>query len=244
MDAALVILLVAAHYHWVRRWLNRFASRVAPRFATARPLAVGDVLQVVRLITAGLAQALLVVFLLWITSVDLIGLFTNHFEVRLVFLGILLGIGEMAAASLLCLIGLKIVDSFAPSDELAGRGDWITLVNSGWMAEFVKTRQLASFPVMVLIAAFYIAVEEIIFRGVLIQSLVQINSVFAFLASLFLFVLAQIGPMPSWRAALFPIIGATMVGVVHGLLFLNLPNLVPLITAHVVMFVLPMARRG
>jgi CBS-domain-containing membrane protein len=52
----------------------------------------------------------------------------------------------------------------------------------------------------------------------------------------FFFLLVQTFHMPSWRAALFPVIGATVLSVVHGSLFLAVPDILPLIVAHIVFF--------
>lgn len=58
----------------------------------------------------------------------------------------------------------------------------------------------------------------------------------AFTASLVLFVAMQVFFMASWRAAMFPVVGALVMGVVHGLLAWRVPHLLPLVVAHIVFF--------
>lgn len=58
----------------------------------------------------------------------------------------------------------------------------------------------------------------------------------ALAASVTLFVGIQVFNMPSWRAAMFPVLGALVVGVVHGALYLAVPDITPLIVAHFVLF--------
>ena len=51
-----------------------------------------------------------------------------------------------------------------------------------------------------------------------------------------LFIAVQVFNMPSWHSAMFAVLGALVIGLVHGGLYLAVPNLLPLIIAHMVTF--------
>lgn len=82
----------------------------------------------------------------------------------------------------------------------------------------------------------YVAGEEIVFRAIVIDAAAGAGAVAAVALSLVLFVVVQAFNMPSVRAATFPIVGAVVVGLVHGVLFWQTYDVLPLIVAHVTFF--------
>ena len=82
------------------------------------------------------------------------------------------------------------------------------------------------------------AAQELIFRGLLIPAFLDegLGGTASVASSGLLFVGVQALAMPSRRAALFPMVGAAVVGVVHGILFLHVPDVIPLAVAHVAFF--------
>lgn len=91
-------------------------------------------------------------------------------------------------------------------------------------------------PPLAALILLYVAVEEVVFRGVVIAAVGDAGMGVALAASVTLFVGIQVFNMPSWRAAMFPVLGALVVGVVHGALYLAVPDITPLIVAHFVLF--------
>lgn len=83
-----------------------------------------------------------------------------------------------------------------------------------------------------------VTMEEVVFRGVMISFLQQpVGAVAAAAISGALFAVMQAFHMPTWKSAMFPVIGALVMGLVHGWLLLATGLLVPLIVAHIVFFV-------
>jgi hypothetical protein len=54
--------------------------------------------------------------------------------------------------------------------------------------------------------------------------------------SVALFVAVQAFSMPGWRAAMFPMVGAAVLGVVHGVIYWRVPALLPLMVGHLAYF--------
>ena len=82
-----------------------------------------------------------------------------------------------------------------------------------------------------------IGAEETVFRGILIPYFNQDSVIISVIISTALFILMQAFHMPSLLSALFPMIGATVMGIVHGILFINNPSIIPLIIAHLSFFI-------
>ncbi len=112
--------------------------------------------------------------------------------------------------------------------------------SGGWMRAFLTTVRVAPPLVAGALVVLYIAVEETVYRGVVIGALRPAGGAVALLASVTLFMLAQSFNMPSWRNALPPLTAALVVGLTHGLLFLQVGDITPLIVAHVVLFAVAM----
>jgi Type II CAAX prenyl endopeptidase Rce1-like len=104
------------------------------------------------------------------------------------------------------------------------------LAKSGWMRHFVALRQ-ASLVAWVCISALYVCGEELIYRALCLKSLAHWGAAESIALASALFVAIQVFHMPSWRAALYPIIGASVVGPVHAWLFLHQAQITPLVVA-------------
>jgi hypothetical protein len=83
----------------------------------------------------------------------------------------------------------------------------------------------------------YIAGEEIIFRSVLVGMALPLGRAAAVATSTVFFSLIQTLHMPSWRSGVFPVVGALITGMIHGTPFLLVPEIWPLIVAHLTLFV-------
>jgi hypothetical protein len=159
---------------------------------------------------------------------------------ELIVLGIALGIGEAALATFIGYVGIQVGLRVAPGHTPASVDEWLALARSGWMRLFFQAAEIT--PALALcLSLLYIAVEETVFRGVIITALRDSIPVLALTVSVLLFALTQTFRMPSWHSAMFPVLGAVVVGVIHGLLFLAVPSILPLIVAHFVFFVVAVA---
>jgi membrane protease YdiL (CAAX protease family) len=149
----------------------------------------------------------------------------------------LLGVGELAVASLLGHAAIRAAMSLFGEDVPADFRSWLTLARGGWMRYYLRTAEIAPLPLAVALSVLFITGEEILFRSILIACFRDLGSGVAVLASSSAFALAQIFHMPSWHAAMFPVLGGVLLGLVHGALFAADPDIAPLVVAHAVFLV-------
>jgi len=164
----------------------------------------------------------------------------------LALLGIILGIGEMGLSTLLGFAAIIIIDTIRKKSStmpravsqraVAGGTDWSTTARGGWMQYYIKAMTILPRPIGVASVLLYVFFEEGVFRGVILGSLAPFGSAPALAISVVLFMLVQTFHMPGWRTAMFPVIGALVLGIVHGALFLAVPKIMPLALAHASFF--------
>jgi membrane protease YdiL (CAAX protease family) len=105
------------------------------------------------------------------------------------------------------------------------------------MAQFGATIRVAPQWFALFIIGLYVAGEEIVFRGVLVNMLRPAGALLAVAVPTAVFAGVQMFHMPTARAAIFPVAGALVVGTVHGIIYLLVPALLPLMLAHAVFVV-------
>jgi hypothetical protein len=189
-----------------------------------------------KLIAAAVAQFLFAVLLILAFDIRPDDFLGTH--AALIPGAAVLGVGELALTSLLCTICVEFATAARGPAKEAARRDWSTQSRAGWMSYFLLTVRTAPPAVALACICLYVGVEELIFRGVLIPTFLDAgsNGTFAVAVSTTLFVAVQALAMPSGRAALFPMVGAGVIGVAHGILFLYVPDVIPLAVAHVTYF--------
>jgi hypothetical protein len=248
MTTLAVTIAVLAFYGFfyrkvVRHW-GWLAELVVARLRLGSTRSVREIEAIGKLMAAGVAQALFVATLVLVLDIDL-GAITG-LSPDLLVLGAVLGFGELALASFLATVVVQL-DLHWRSDERAV-GSWIAQGRGGWMGQFAATVAAAPPWFAVASISLYVAGEELLFRGIVIDTTAGAGAGIAVALSLALFVVVQAFNMPSVRAATFPMVGAVVVGVVHGILFWQTYDVVPLIVAHLTFFagalvLLPPARR-
>ena len=155
-----------------------------------------------------------------------------------IFYGILLGIGEMGFSSLLCLIFICILQKLFPKRVPQEAESWNTISKGGWIRHHIHIIRAFSPVIALPIILMQIGSEEIVFRGIIQNYFLSYGNVTAALISLILFVYMQTFLMPSGLSAMFPVVGAFVMGAVHSYLHMKVPFLLPLIIAHMIFFVM------
>lgn len=241
--ALVLTAFVATYYGAIVRLVGEPLLRhtlgvLASGTTMARRWTWAEIEGVVRLLLAGLMQAAFIALLVALTPVSVRDLVPKNWDVRLIPLGILLGVGEAGLATQLALLASRFARLWRPGDTPATVEGWLSVARGGWIRYYLRTAEAA--PVWLLVAAtvLYVAGEEIVFRGIVISCLAGTAAPVAVTLSTVLFVLVQVFYTPGWQTALFPMIGATVVGIVHGVLFVMVPDLTPLIVAHAIMFLI------
>lgn len=219
----------------VKRW-GRFVQPLLDRSSLATRYPVRSVEAVGKLAAATVAQVLFALLLMMLTGTSPRSVTGSRFHVDLILLGAGVGLGELALSSLLCTTAVNLV-LLATSDATTSRvSEWLVEGRGGWMSLFSATSRTAPTWLTVLILCLYVTVEEFIFRGILIEVLRGAGMAWAVAVSTALFVTVQSFNMPSARAAIFPMLGAFVVGVTHGILFWSVPDILPLMVAHLTFF--------
>lgn len=150
--------------------------------------------------------------------------------------GVLLGIGEMGAVALLVHIVLTILGRVSGNRFPKNIAAWIPHSRGGWMRYYFNTLRSAPLRLRIILTFGYVGIEELVYRGIVVGACSNQGAVIAVVFSTALFVLAQVGTTPSWKTALFPVLGALVVGPVHAYLYYTVPDITPLIVGHVVFF--------
>jgi membrane protease YdiL (CAAX protease family) len=172
------------------------------------------------------------------TPVSVSGLGPRGWDLRLVPLGVLLGVGEAGLASQLALLASRVAELWRPGRTPVTVEGWLSVSRGGWIRYYLRTAEAAPVWLLVAASALYVSGEEIVFRGIVISCLAGLPTPLAVTVSVLLFALVQVFYTPGWQTALFPVIGAVVVGIVHGSLFVMVPDLTPLIVAHLSMFLI------
>jgi hypothetical protein len=235
MLAALACAATLAFYAGAYRTLVRRCGPLAePLIALLRlaPRAPErDVRAVGKLLAAAVVQALFAAALLVAAGVSP-PLIAPDAPAAVLMLGAMLGLGEIALAAMVC----GAVVQLGSHAEPARAARWLSGGRGGWMALFAATMRTAPPWAAAAITVLYVGVEELVFRAILIDLLRPYGALVAIGIPLGLFCAAQTFHMPSLRAALFPVVGALVVGLTHGLLYWHVPALLPLIAAHLTFF--------
>lgn len=136
-----------------------------------------------------------------------------------------LGLAELGLSVVLCAALMGLVRD--PRRLLAGAG-------GGWIAQFTATRRVLPGWAFVLLAVAYVGAEELVFRGIILEVARPGGPVLSIITSVALFAWAQVAGMPRRADASFALVGATVVGTVHGVLFWLTGDVGPLVLAHLV----------
>ncbi|GAA2786896.1 CPBP family glutamic-type intramembrane protease [Crossiella cryophila] len=248
LAAAFVVL----YYRYCKQWLFAGAQRLAQRVNFVSRYDRSEVGGVLELMAAAVSHLAVVVILLGVTGISLAEAGLGSVSPTLIVLGALLGIGEMALASFLCRLLIEASLRWNRRRALSGSRpsgatdsprsgpatvkSWLAVGRGGWLRHHFATLQVLPLPAAVCVVSLQVGCEEVVFRGILLNTFRPAGPVVAILASTVLFVGMQVFFMSSWRAAMFPVVGALVMGVVHGLLAWQVPELLPLVVAHLVFF--------
>jgi hypothetical protein len=230
---ALLSLCIAIYNGFVTGHIGRLSPILARRSRLASRSGWTAVNDVGRLTIASVAQLCFLIVLIGLTGINVVQ--SLRFDAIVIVLGIVLGISEMGlssfAAHVLMRIGSSVMVETPKTVE-----DWLVLARGGWMRYFTNAIRIAPRWYLLSVTLLYITVEEVIFRVVVLSYLLPEGPELALAGSVAAFVIVQVIHTPNWRTALFPATGATIVGLVHGWLFLHTGDVTPLVAAHCAFF--------
>lgn len=242
LQVTLVAVLVAVYYGRVVRLVGEPMARQLLGLANERStwvktLSLADVDGVTRLLLAGILQAGFLVALVAVAPLDWGDFLPSGLDPVLVLLGVLLGVAEAAMATQLAFLASRVADALQRRGQRMTLEAWLAVGRGGWMRYYLRTAAVAPAPLLVGATGLYVIGEELIFRGVVVGTALPVfGTAAAVCLSVVLFVVAQVFYTPGWRTALFPMVGAFAVGLVHACLIVAVPDITPLVVAHLTMF--------
>jgi Type II CAAX prenyl endopeptidase Rce1-like len=233
-------LLILGYYGKVVRLVGeplarRFVAAMVNGSALTRRWSVADVDGVVRLLLSGALQLSFLTTLVIALPVAVDDLLPASWDVWLMLLGVPLGIAEAALATYVAYLGSRFAGLVRRGGAPTTIEGWLSVARGGWIRYYLRTAEVAPRWLLVFATTLYVAGEELIFRGVVLADR-GLPPAIAVAISVVLFAAAQVFYTPGWRTALFPVLGAIVLGIVHGCLFVTVPDVTPLIVAHVTMF--------
>lgn len=233
ISAASLILLF---YGWILPLIGKLSTHVARIPIIAGSISWARANDISKLMLAVLSQLMFVIIFISLLDIDLHTAFNS--SVKMIGLGVALGVAQMGMVSLIVHLFMHCAMVIAPKASPNSIPEWVNLSKGGWMREYHNTIRTLPLYLSVLIVFAYVAVEEILFRASLLIYLQEFGPFLAILFSTIIFVTVQIFHTPKWTVWIFPVIGALVVGPTNALLFLSNGDVLPLIIAHVVFFLI------
>jgi len=227
-------LLIGVFYGLLLHRIGRLSGTLAKHLMLSSRLGWARVTDICKLSIATLSQLVFALILIAVTGVKLGAVF--GFDPLLVALGVLLGVAQMGLVSLCANVAMHTASALLPDAAPQTNAQWLAIARGGWMREYHSTINAAPRTVAVLIVSAYVLVEELVFRATLITYFADHGPLLAIGLSSAAFILVQVLHTPNWKTAMFPVIGALIVGPVHGYLFYYGGDITPLVVAHATFF--------
>ena len=232
-------VLLVAFYYYFKAMIFRYAPIIAQNTTLIQRYPYSQVVGTIELCIVAACHAIFCLFLLKVFDIDIKIIFKQTTLLDCVYGG-LIGVGCLGVSVLFCTTAIKFVELFSKNNKTYTLQDWSVIANSGWIRHHKHTIKILPGLVALIIITLQIGSEEIIYRVILMQVFSPLGIIAAFTLSTIFFVAMQRLHMPSNLSAMFPMIGASVMGVTHSLLYLYQPLIIPLIISHITFFVFTM----
>jgi membrane protease YdiL (CAAX protease family) len=231
------ILLVLFYYSYGKKSMVFLASYSVKNGWVVSQIKLHELKGVIEMILIVISHLVFCYLLSEFLDISLLQLWHPHqLHWEFILLGILLGIGQMTCSATICILLIRLLQYCFPNRVPTSSQHWVTQSRAGWIRHHLDTIQHIPKIIAVIIITLQITAEETVFRGLLFTTLQSFSPYVALFCSSFLFSLIQAFLMPRKISSLFPIVGALVMGLSNAYLYMNFPNLYPLIIGHVVFF--------
>lgn len=226
---------IQLYYHYIKKYIF---SR-APKWAIASGLTRHYTLTV----ATGAVQFMAIVLTHVIVCISLCAMtgiqppFTPVLPLLSVLSCVLIGIGCVCVATLLCQCGMHIGKAFFPVTVPETEEGWWCVARAGWMRHHQHHRMILPCGLAFTMVLLQLAAEEIIFRVVMLQLLHDAGAVTAIILSTLYFMYMQTFHLPSFASAMFPVIGALVLGLVNAVLYTCDSSVMALLIVHMSYFI-------
>jgi len=233
---SIVVILMVVYYKYIKSLLIHYAPYMAEWLLLTKYFPKNDIEGTIELIMIATSHVLFCIILILITPIQWPIITLNWALIPIYFFyGLLLGIGCMGVSGLLCKIVVQIINTVKKGNSYDLK-TCLTIGRGGWIKHHLQSIEILPVYLSLLVLAMQVGSEEVIFRGILLNYFMPFGGVIAFFTAWSLFVLMQAFFMHRWQGAIFPMIGASVMGLVHSVLYLQIPILWPLIIAHITFF--------
>lgn len=232
----LVSILLLSFYLQIKAIILKIAPRIAIKTRLIKHHPLSQVIGVIELSVIAISHVLFCVLLAHLFHIDIVSAFKNASLSDYIY-GSLIGIGCVGTSILLCTVSMKLIEYYAENNAPKSLSEWLAISGAGWIRHHNHIIKVLPSALSLFIILLQIGSEETIFRSILIQLFQPFGTQVAFMVSTTLFILMQTLHMPNMLSAMFPVIGATVMGITHGLLYIYHPTITPLIISHLVFFI-------
>ena len=230
------LALLISFYYYFKSAAFKLAPSIAQKIKLIEKYPFSQVVGVVELTLVAFSHVVFCFILLYFFKINIQSIFlkTNLSDC---FYGALIGIGSVGISVLFCTFAIKAVETFGKQNSPRTLNEWSAISNAGWIRHHKHTIKIIPIFLALFIILLQIGSEETIFRSVLFKVFSPFGIKTVFCVSTFLFIFMQTFFMPSKLSAMFPVIGASTMGIVHGLLYIYHPTVTPLIVSHLTFFI-------
>lgn len=231
-----VTLVFVAYYKYGKDLIINFAPTLTRHLSLTKYFPKHDIEGTIELILIAISHMFFCILLILVIPITWPTISLSWPEIPSYFIyGILLGIGCMGISGLICKIVIQLISIFS-KNYCYDLKKWLTISRGGWIKHHLQSIEILPIYFSLAVLAIQVGSEEIIFRGVLLNYFMEFSMGISFVTALTLFIIMQMFLMNRWEAALFPMIGAAVMGIAHSILYLQVPLLWPLIVAHITFF--------
>ncbi len=150
---------------------------------------------------------------------------------------VVIGIGCVTVTTLLCQLGMLLASTFFSAAVPVNAAEWWRIARAGWMRHHQHNMAILPRSIALLMVCLQLTAEEIIFRVIMLQLFSEAGSVIAIILSTTFFMYMQIFHMPSFASAMFPVLGALVLGCVNAVLYELTHSVTALIIIHMSYFI-------
>lgn len=232
----LTLGILFSFYYYAKGLIFHFSPTLALKTTAIQRYPLSLIVGVVELSIVSICHVIFCIVLLLYFKIDISSIFKNT-SIPSCFYGALIGIGSVGLSILLCSVGMKLLEIIAKDKVPKTIDGWMAIANAGWIRHHKHTLKVLPVYIALIIITLQIGSEEVIFRVVLNHIFMPYGVKIAFVISTVLFIFMQILHMPSMASAMFPVLGAAVMGIIHGLIYIHNPSIVPLIISHLTFFI-------
>lgn len=235
IELFILSLIILLYYKYIKEYLIFLTPKLAHYFRLTSYFPKHDVEGVLELLLIAVSHTLFCCLLILALPITRPIVHVSLFDFFMYSIyGLLLGIACMGVAGLFCKIIILLLGNFNHHYDLK---TWQTFGRGGWIKHHLQSIEILPLSISLTILVMQVGSEEIIFRGLIINYFLAYGYWIAFSIAFFSFVFMQLFLMNKWQSALFPVIGAGVMGIAHTWLYMQIPILWPLIIAHVSFFI-------